>query len=161
MSEPLIADGQVVVMHYTLRADDGEVLDASTPEDPMAYLHGAENIVPGLEKALDGKVAGDSLEVSVPPEEGYGVRDDRLVQNVPVRKLPQGKAQVGQRLRADTEHGPRILTVVAVKGDYAKVDANHPLASKTLHFKVKVVEVRDATAQELEHSHVHAHGHDH
>jgi FKBP-type peptidyl-prolyl cis-trans isomerase SlyD len=156
-----IAAQKVVSIEYTLTSDTGEVIDTSQGRAPLAYLHGAGNIVPGLEKALDGKVAGDSLEVSVPPEEGYGVRDDRLVQNVPVRKLPQGKAQVGQRLRADTEHGPRILTVVAVKGDYAKVDANHPLASKTLHFKVKVVEVRDATAQELEHGHVHAHGHDH
>jgi FKBP-type peptidyl-prolyl cis-trans isomerase SlyD len=156
-----IAAQKVVSIEYTLTSDTGEVLDTSSGREPLAYLHGAGNIVPGLEKALDGKVAGDAVEVSVAPEEGYGIRDDRLVQNVPLRKLPDGKAQVGMRLRADTEHGPRILTVVKVKGDYATVDANHPLASKTLHFKVKVIEVRDATAQELEHGHVHAKGHDH
>ena len=154
-----VAAQKVVSIEYTLTSETGEVLDSSVGRDPLVYLHGAGNIVPGLEKALDGKSSGDTIEVAVPPEEGYGVRDDRLVRNMPIRKLPEGKARVGLRLRAETGH---ILTVTAVKGDYATVDANHPLASKTLHFKVKVLDVRDATAQELEHGHVHGpHGHDH
>ena len=154
-----IAADKVVSIEYTLSSDAGEVIDTSVGRDPLVYLHGAGNIVPGLEKALEGKNSGETIEVAVPAEEGYGVRDDRLVRNMPVRKLPEGKAQVGLRLRTDTGH---ILTVTAIKGDYATVDANHPLASKTLHFKVKVIDVRDATAQELEHGHVHGpHGHDH
>ena len=153
---------KVVSIEYTLTSDQGEVIDSSVGRDPLVYLHGANNIVPGLEKALENKSAGESIDVAVPPEEGYGLRDARLVRNTPMRKLPDGKAQVGQRLRVQTEHGPRILTVTAIKGDYATLDANHPLAGKTLHFKVKVVDVRDATAQELEHGHVHGpDGHDH
>jgi FKBP-type peptidyl-prolyl cis-trans isomerase SlyD len=153
---------KVVSIEYTLTSAAGEVIDSSVGRDPLVYLHGAENIVPGLEKALEGKSAGDTIEVAVPPEEGYGERDARNVRNVPMRRLPDGKAQVGQRLRVDTEQGPRTVMVTAIKGDYATIDANHPLAGHTLHFKVKVMEVRDATAQELEHGHVHGpHGHDH
>jgi FKBP-type peptidyl-prolyl cis-trans isomerase SlyD len=154
-----IAAHKVVSIEYTLTSDAGEVIDTSVGRDPLVYLHGARNIVPGLENALEGKGKGEMIEVSVPPAEGYGLRDDRLVRNIPMRKLSDGKLQVGQQLRAETGH---VLTVRAIKGDYATVDANHPLASQTLHFKVKVLDVRDATAQELEHGHVHGpHGHDH
>jgi FKBP-type peptidyl-prolyl cis-trans isomerase SlyD len=157
-----IADRKVVSIEYTLKNDGGEVLDTSVGRPPLAYLHGAGNIVPGLEKALAGKSAGEEFDVTVPPEEGYGQRSDQLVRNVPLRKLPDGKAHVGMRVRADTEQGPRILTVTAVKGDYATVDANHPLAGQTLHFSVKVVEVRDASEEELSHGHVHGPGgHEH
>lgn len=153
---------KVVSIEYTLSDDAGKVIDSSRGRAPLAYLHGAGNIVPGLEKALEGKREGDELEVSVPPADGYGVRSDELVQNVAIRKLPNKKAEVGMRLRAETEHGLRILTVTAVRGDYATVDANHPLADKTLHFKVTVVGVRDATEEELAHGHVHGpQGHDH
>lgn len=157
-----IAAQKIVSIEYTLTSDAGEVIDSSVGRDPLAYLHGANNIVPGLEKALEGKSAGEVIEVKVTPDEGYGVRDDRLVQNVPVRKLPNGKAEVGMRLRAETEQGPRILTVTEVKGDYATIDANHPLAGQTLNFKVKVVEIRDASEEELAHGHVHGpNGHEH
>jgi FKBP-type peptidyl-prolyl cis-trans isomerase SlyD len=154
-----VAADKVVSIEYTLTSDTGEVLDTSVGRDPLVYLQGAGNIVPGLEKALDGKTSGDTIEVAVAPEEGYGMRDDRLVRNMPIRRLPEGKAKVGLRLRAANGH---ILTVTAIKGDYATVDANHPLVGQTLHFKVKVIDVRDATPQELEHRHVHGpHGHDH
>jgi FKBP-type peptidyl-prolyl cis-trans isomerase SlyD len=156
-----IAAQKAVSIEYTLTSDGGEVIDSSVGHDPLVYLHGAGNIVPGLEKALDGKAVGETIEVTVPPDEGYGMRDERLVRNMPLRKLPEGKAHVGQRLRADSPQGMRIVTVIALKGDYATVDGNHPLASQTLHFKVKVVAIRDATEQELQHGHAHAHGHDH
>lgn len=157
-----IAPQKIVSIEYTLTSDSGEVIDSSVGRDPLAYLHGANNIVPGLEKALEGKSEGEVVEVKVSPDEGYGTRDDRLVQNVPLRKLPNGKAEVGMRLRAETDHGPRILTVTDVKGDYATIDANHPLAGHTLNFKVKVVEVRDASEEELAHGHVHGpNGHEH
>ena len=149
---------KVVSIEYTLHDDGGKVIDASHGRGPLVYLHGAGNIVPGLEHALEGKAAGDALEVSVPPDQGYGVRDERLVQNVAVRKLPDRKAQVGMRLRVQTESGIRLVLIKAVRGDYATLDANHPLADMTLHFKVKVVEVRDATEEELAHGHVHGPG---
>lgn len=149
---------KVVSIDYTLSDESGRVLDSSRGRAPLAYLHGAGNIVPGLEKALDGKSEGETLEVSVPPAEGYGVRDERLLQNIAIRKLPDKKAQVGMRLHAQTEHGTRIVTVTAVRGDYATIDANHPLAGRTLNFKVTIVGVRDATDEERTHGHAHGPG---
>jgi FKBP-type peptidyl-prolyl cis-trans isomerase SlyD len=157
-----IASQKVVSIEYTLRDDSGKVLDSSEGREPLAYLHGAGNIVPGLEKALDGKAPGDDIEVSLTPEEGYGHYDAGLVQNVAVRKLPNRKAAPGMRFRLETSDGPRAFTVQSVRGDYAKLDGNHPLAGQTLHFKVKVVDVREPSAEETEHGHVHGPGgHDH
>jgi FKBP-type peptidyl-prolyl cis-trans isomerase SlyD len=154
---------QVVSIEYTLTDDEGKTLDSSVGRAPLAYLHGAGNIVPGLEKALDGQDIGASFDVSVTAEEGYGNYEAGLVRNVPVRKLPNGRAQVGQRLQLRSPSGgARVFTVKAVRGDYAQVDGNHPLAGKTLHFKIKVIDVRDPTAEELAHGHVHgAGGHEH
>lgn len=153
---------KVVSIEYVLTDDAGKVLDSSRGREPLSYLHGAGNIVPGLEKALEGKAEGETIEVSVPPDEGYGMRDERLIQNVAIRKLPNKKAEVGLQMRAQTEHGVRVLTVTAVRGDYATVDANHPLAGHTLHFKVTVKAIREPTEEELAHGHVHGpHGHDH
>ena len=149
---------KAVTFHYSLRDDEGTVLDSSAGGDPLTYLHGEGNIVPGLEKALEGKQAGDEVKVSVPPGEGYGERSDDNIRNVPRRKLPEGKLQPGRRVRLETNQGPIAALVTAVKGDYVTVDANHPLAGMTLHFEVKVEAVRDATAEELEHGHVHGPG---
>jgi FKBP-type peptidyl-prolyl cis-trans isomerase SlyD len=149
---------KAVTIHYTLRDDAGEVLDSSEGRAPLTYLHGEGNIVPGLEKALDGKQAGDEVKVTVPPEDGYGARSDDNVRNVPRRRLPEGKIEPGMRMRMQTDVGQVIAMVTAVKGDYVTLDTNHPLAGTTLHFEVKVVEVRDATAEELEHGHVHGPG---
>jgi FKBP-type peptidyl-prolyl cis-trans isomerase SlyD len=152
----------VISIDYTLTDDAGRTLDTSQGREPLAYLHGAGNIVPGLEKALEGQEVGATLEVSVSPEEGYGQYEAGLVRNVPVRKLPEGRAQAGQRLRLETSAGPRVFTVKSVKGDYAQLDGNHPLAGQTLNFKVTVVSVREPTAEELAHGHVHgAGGHSH
>lgn len=153
-----IEDKKVVRIEYTLKGDDGETLDSSDGREPLTYLQGAKNLVPGLEKALAGKAAGDTLDVKVTPEDGYGQRDDRMVQRMPVRKLPNKDAKVGMRFRVNTEAGPGFLLVTSVKGDYATVDANHPLAGMNLNFSVKVVDVRDATAEEIEHQHVHGDG---
>jgi FKBP-type peptidyl-prolyl cis-trans isomerase SlyD len=157
-----IAAQKVVTIEYTLKNEGGEVLDSSEGGEPLAYLHGAENIVAGLEKALEGKAVGDTVEVTLQPEEAYGQRDERLIQKLPVRKLPEKKVQVGARYRVMTDQGPRFLLVKELRGDYATVDANHPLAGLVLHFAVKVTGVRDATPEELEHKHVHgAGGHHH
>ncbi len=156
-----IGPKQVVTLEYTLKNDKGEVLDASEGGEPLAYLHGASTIIPGLEKALEGKNPGDTLQVTVGPDEAYGQRDEKLVQNMPVRKLPEKKIVAGMQFRVQTEQGPRFLTVKSVKGDYATVDLNHPLAGMTLHFDVKVASIRDATEEEIAHGHVHPPGHEH
>jgi FKBP-type peptidyl-prolyl cis-trans isomerase SlyD len=153
-----IADKKAVTFHYTLRDDEGTVLDSSEGKKPMTYLHGASNIVPGLEKALEGKKAGDDVKATVPPAEGYGTRNEANIRNVPRRKLPDGKLVPGMRMQLQTNQGPIVATVLAISGDYVTIDANHPLADKTLHFDVKVVEVRDATPEELKHGHVHGPG---
>jgi|1185.fasta_scaffold389851_2 FKBP-type peptidyl-prolyl cis-trans isomerase SlyD len=156
-----IAAQKAVTIGYTLKDDAGKVLDSSDGGEPLTYLHGAGDIVPGLEKALDGKQVGDAISVSLSPEEAYGQRDERQVRNVPLRKLPKGKVEVGMQYEVTTEAGPMLALVTAVRGDYATIDANHPLAGMRLHFDVKVVEVRDATAEELEHGHVHGAGDHH
>jgi FKBP-type peptidyl-prolyl cis-trans isomerase SlyD len=162
-----IAAQKAVTIGYTLKDDAGKVLDSSEGGEPLTYLHGTGDIVPGLEKALDGKQVGDAISVSLSPDEAYGQRDERQVRNVPLRKLPKGKVEVGMQYEVTTEAGPMLALVTAVRGDYATIDANHPLAGMRLHFDVKVVEVRDATPEELEHGHVHGpddhhhHEHDH
>jgi FKBP-type peptidyl-prolyl cis-trans isomerase SlyD len=167
MSEPLlIADGLVVVMNYTLRSDDGEVIDASTSDDPMAYLHGADNIVPGLEQALTGKTVGFSGKVIVEPEDGYGEREDLEPQAVPRAAFPADvKLVAGMQFMAegpDDTHAP--IWIDRVEGDQVFVDSQHPLAGKTLNFDVEVIAVREATENELSHGHPHGpdgHGHHH
>jgi FKBP-type peptidyl-prolyl cis-trans isomerase SlyD len=153
-----IGEKKAVTFHYSLRDDEGNVIDSSDGKKPLTYLHGAGNIVPGLEKALEGKKAGDDVKATVPPAEGYGTRDEANIRNVPRRKLPDGKLVPGMRMQLQTNQGPIVATVLAINGDYVTIDANHPLADKTLHFEVKVVEVRDATPEELKHGHVHGPG---
>jgi FKBP-type peptidyl-prolyl cis-trans isomerase SlyD len=152
----LIAQDKVVLIHYTLTDDAGKVLDSSSSGEPLAYLHGQGNIIPGLEKALDGKRAGDKLNVRVEPAEGYGVRDDSLVQQVP-RRAPN--VQPGMQFHAQSAQGQtRVVTVTRIQGDMVTVDGNHPLAGEVLNFDVEVAEVREPTGEELEHGHVHGPG---
>jgi len=154
-----VAADKVVLIHYTLKDDDGEVIDSSAGSDPLAYIQGHGNLVPGLEKALEGKQNGSKVVVSVPPEEGYGKHDAKLIQRIPKRSL-QGAGQIkkGMQFQARTDEGVRQFTVTAIAGDMVTLDGNHPLADKTLHFDIDVVEVRDATSEELEHGHVHGPG---
>ena len=153
----------VAAIDYTLTDDSGEVLDTSQGRTPLAYLHGVGGIIPGLERELEGKAAGDSFEVRIAPEDAYGVRNEAMVQDVPRSQMPDGvEIQVGMQLQAQTNAGPQVVTVVDVAEESIKLDANHPLAGVHLNFAVKVVEVREATAEELEHGHVHGPGgHDH
>jgi FKBP-type peptidyl-prolyl cis-trans isomerase SlyD len=156
---------QVVSIEYTLTDDSGTTLDSSDGRAPLSYLHGANNIVEGLERALEGLDVGANVEVTVTPAQGYGEYDATLAQNVAIRKLnvPNGtRAQVGARVGLKTNAGWKPVFIKAIKGDYAQVDGNHPLAGKTLHFKVKVVGLRAPTSEELAHGHVHGpggHGH--
>lgn len=158
-----IANNRVVSINYTLKDDDDNIIDQSS-DGSFSYLHGASNIIPGLENALTGKAAGDELSVSIPPEEGYGVRDAARVQNVPREMFPADQEiQAGMQFHAQGPDGQSIVVMVAkVDDDTVTVDGNHPLAGVQLNFDVKVMEIRDATAEELEHGHVHGpHGHDH
>jgi FKBP-type peptidyl-prolyl cis-trans isomerase SlyD len=158
-----IAADKVVLIHYTLKDDSGAVLDSSAGGEPLAYIQGHGNLVPGLEKALEGKADGNTLAVTVAAADGYGIREPDLVQRVPKRSLQgAGEVKKGMQFQARTDDGIRVFTVTAVAGDMITLDGNHPLADQTLHFDVEVVSVRDATTEELEHGHVHgAGGHHH
>ena len=157
-----IANDLVVSFNYTLTNAEGETLDQSQGE-PLAYLHGAGNIIPGLEKAMEGKKVGDKFTVNVPAAEGYGEYNTDLVQEVPAQMF-QGveNIEAGMQFQAQTDDGGQIVTEKSVEGDTVIVDANFPLAGQDLTFDVEVVEIRVASAEELEHGHVHgAGGHHH
>lgn len=158
-----IAKHMVVSIDYTLTDNAGNVLDTSEGQGPLSYIQGIGSLIPGLEKALEGKAAGESLAVSVPPEEGYGERDDAMLQAVPRDRFETDAAiEVGMRFQAMSEAGPQVVTVVGVDDENVTIDANHPLAGETLNFAVTVVEVREATPEELDHGHVHGpDGHHH
>ncbi|MFQ3786811.1 FKBP-type peptidyl-prolyl cis-trans isomerase [Halomonas sp. A29] len=154
-----IAQNSVVAFHYTLTNDAGEVLDSSEGRQPLTYLHGAGNIIPGLEKQLEGREAGEKLNVTVSPEEGYGEVQPQLVQEVP-RDAFQGVEAVepGMQFQAQTQGGPLMVTVTKVEGDTVTVDGNHPLAGQKLNFDVEISNVREASQEEIEHGHVHGEG---
>ncbi|HYQ39527.1 MAG TPA: peptidylprolyl isomerase [Pseudomonas sp.] len=159
-----IAANKAVSIDYTLTNENGEVIDSSAGGAPLAYLHGARNIIAGLEKALEGKQAGDEIDVTVEPEEAYGEYSAELVA-VLNRAMFEGvdQLEVGMQFHASApDGGMQIVTIRDIDGDDVTVDGNHPLAGQRLNFKVKVVEVRDANAEELAHGHVHgAGGHHH
>jgi len=159
----MIGENSVVSLHYTLRNDSDEILDSSEGQPPLVYLHGANNIIPGLETELQGKTSGAKFNATVPPEEAYGEISQELIQVVD-KSMFQGVGPVepGMSFIAQGENGVRQqIRVVAVEDNDVTVDANHPMAGMTLHFEVEVVDVREATPQEIEHGHVHAHGADH
>lgn len=155
-----IAENKVVSIEYTLKNDEGEVLDTSEGREPLVYLHGSQNIIPGLENALAGKVVGDSLTVRITPEDGYGVRDDSMKQEVPREMFgEEEEIQVGMQYHAQGPDGDMlVVTVVEASDTHVTVDGNHPLADVHLNFDVEVKEIRDASAEELEHGHVHGEG---
>jgi FKBP-type peptidyl-prolyl cis-trans isomerase SlyD len=158
-----IGKGSVVGIDYTLHLGDGEVVDASAPGEPLTYLHGEGQIVPGLEQALEGCASGDQRKVVVTPADGYGERDARGLQEVPREAFPAGfDPQVGMQLTAEGPEGEAVPFVVSeVKDGSVVIDLNHPLAGETLHFEVTVREVRAATEEELAHGHAHGEGEHH
>lgn len=154
-----IEKNKVVSIDYKLTGSDGQVIDSSQGREPLAYLHGNENIVAGLEEALEGKAAGDAVNVSVAPEKGYGVRDEAKLVEVPKDKL-QGADEIrpGMQFQAQTPEGAQVFTVSKVAETSVTLDGNHPLAGATLNFDVTVREVREATDEEVSHGHVHGPG---
>lgn len=151
-----VSDNKVVSIHYTLCNAAGDVLDSSVGEEPLPYLHGAGNIVAGLEDALLEKNVGDKLDVTVPPELGYGEKHEEMIQKVPTENFEGiDNIEIGMQFMAEAPWGQQPVTVMAVEDDGITIDGNHPLAGETLHFNVEVVEIREATEEEIEHGHVH------
>ncbi len=149
----------VVSIHYTLKNNENKILDSSTGSDPLVYMHGSGGIIPGLEKALEGRGPGEQLKVQIAPEDAYGTRDEKMVQSILKSEFKEAdQMTAGMQFQVDTPKGPLMLTVVEVKDTEVVVDGNHPLAGITLHFDVEVTEVRKPTEEELSHGHVHGHG---
>ncbi len=154
-----ITNNSVASFHYTLKDDDGNTIDSSQDQEPLPYLHGSGNIVPGLERELEGKVVGDKLSVIVKPADGYGEFDESLIQELPKAMFAGvDDIQAGMDFHAQTEHGQQVVTVTKVDGDTVTVNGNHPLAGKNLHFDIEVTDIREASAEEIEHGHVHGPG---
>jgi len=156
----MIKQNSVVTINYTLKDAQGEVLDSSEGQEPLVYLHGAKNIIVGLEEALLGKATGDQVSAVVSAEKGYGEPIEALIQTVPKEAFGDeiDKVDVGMRFQAETEQGPVPVVVTAMDDSMVTVDGNHPLAGKELHFDVTIADIRDASAEEIEHGHVHGPG---
>jgi FKBP-type peptidyl-prolyl cis-trans isomerase SlyD len=151
-----IADEMAVLIHYKVANEAGEVLDSSDGDEPLAYIHGQGDIVPGLEQALLGKSAGDHVRVTVEASQGYGERDESKVQVVERDSFEDdADLQPGMRFQAESDDGDVIVTVTSVDDTQVTIDANHPLAGQRLNFEVEIVSVRLCTAEELSHGHVH------
>jgi FKBP-type peptidyl-prolyl cis-trans isomerase SlyD len=154
-----ITENSVVSFHYTLTNKDGQVIDSSQGNEPLTYLHGQGQIVPGLENTLTGKQVGDTLDVEVSAAEGYGEHHDFMVQQVP-RDVFQGvdDIELGMQFQAQTPQGEMTVTVTAVDETKVTVDGNHPLAGQALLFAVEIISIRTATEEEISHGHVHGEG---
>jgi FKBP-type peptidyl-prolyl cis-trans isomerase SlyD len=154
-----IEKDRVVAIEYTLSDGDGKLIESSRGSAPLAYVHGARSLLPALEESLEGKVSGDEVKVALTAEQAYGARDESLVFDVKRDQFPpDAELHVGMAVRKQTPEGDLVLHVVAVEEDGVKLDANHPLAGIALEFDVTVADVREASAEELEHGHVHGPG---
>ena len=156
-----ISNNKVVALNYVLKNKDGEVID-QTENEPLQYLHGYGNIIPGLEKAMLGKKINDKFDISISPEDGYGIRNDEFIQKIPRNQFEEGiEITPGMRFQSQTEAGMQIFTVMDADNDMITLDGNHPLAGETLNFSIEVAEIREATDEEIKHGHVHLSGHEH
>ncbi len=153
-----IAKNTVVSIHYTLRDDQGNVLDSSEGKDPLLYIQGIGNLIPGMEEGLEGKLKGDKLDIKVTPAKGYGERNDSLIQIVPRTAFGDQEVKPGMQFQAQTSNGAQVVTITEVGLESITVDGNHPLAGVGLNFAVEVMDVRQATEDELSHGHVHGPG---
>ncbi|RAV98329.1 FKBP-type peptidyl-prolyl cis-trans isomerase [Pseudochryseolinea flava] len=154
-----ITKNKVAAIHYTLRDNNGKVIDTSDGREPLHYLHGAGNLILGMEEGLEGKKKGDKFQLKIEPAKGYGEKDPSMVQKVP--RSAFGGQEVKPGMKFSTNHG-NVVTVTHVGLEEITVDANHELAGVELNFDVEVMEVRDASAEEVSHGHVHgAGGHHH
>jgi FKBP-type peptidyl-prolyl cis-trans isomerase SlyD len=155
----IVEKDKVVSFHYTLKNSDGEEMESSRERDPMSYLHGANNIIPGLEKAMEGRAVEDAFSVTVEPEEAYGVRNENNIQRIPLKRLQgAGKISRGQILNLQIQQGPVQVTVLKVGRFNVDVDGNHPLAGEQLTFEVEITAIREASEEESKHGHAHGPG---
>ena len=156
-----ISANKVASIHYVLKDDQGETIDSSTGgAEPLTYLHGNGQLIPGMENSLNDKAVGDKFSIVITPEDGYGQHNETLIQKVPRTAFPEdSEFSVGMRFQAHDENGnPHVVVVTEVGEEEVTVDGNHPLSGKTLHFDVEIIEVRDATEEEIQHGHAHGPG---
>jgi FKBP-type peptidyl-prolyl cis-trans isomerase SlyD len=151
-----IGKEKVVSIHYTLRDNKGTTLDSSVGHEPLLYIQGIGNLIPGMEEGLEGKMKGDKVEIKVSPEKGYGERDAKMIQKVP--RSAFGGQEVKKGMQFQTDQRGQVVTVTEVGLDTITVDGNHPLAGVELNFSVEVLDIRNATSEELAHGHVHGPG---
>jgi FKBP-type peptidyl-prolyl cis-trans isomerase SlyD len=146
-----ISENKVVTFEYTLKNDNGEIIDSSTDNMPITYLHGSGNIIPGLEYELEGKKIGDKFHASIEPEDGYGIRHEELVQTIDRDRFSHlPNIEVGMQVQAYDEDGMQLLTIVDISGNDVTLDANHPLSGQRLHFDIEIIDMREATEEEIE-----------
>ncbi len=154
-----ITKDHVVSIHYTLKDSSGKELESSFGDEPLVYLQGHKNIIPGLEEALEGKAKGDKVDVDIEPDKAYGNRNEQLVQAVPKNEFPDAdNIQVGTHFEMDSPGGPVLLVVSEIQDDKIVLDGNHPMAGMKLSFNVEVMDIRKATDEEVAHRHVHGPG---
>jgi len=157
-----IGKNKVVAIHYTLRDNEGTTIDSSIGGEPLTYIQGIGNLIPGMEEGLEGLTVGEKVNILVSPEKGYGVRHDQLIQKVPRASFGTQDIKPGMQFQTQGNHGAQVVTVTDVGLDSVTVDGNHPLAGVELNFDVEVISIREATKEELDHGHVHgAGGHHH
>jgi FKBP-type peptidyl-prolyl cis-trans isomerase SlyD len=158
-----VQDNHVITLNYQLKNQEQQLIDSSDRDGPIVYLHGAKDILPGIEKAVLGLEVGGKAQVSIPPEEAYGDFDKTKIQEVPRSAFAgMDKVEVGMHVQEETPQGPVVVTVTEVTDEVVTVDANHPLAGQTLHFDLEVAGVREASEEEISHGHVHGpDGHHH
>ncbi|NKC19227.1 peptidylprolyl isomerase [Pseudoalteromonas sp. S4498] len=160
----IIGPNSVVTIHYSVQDKDNNTIDSTFDDEPVIAMLGSGYLIPGLDDALQGKQAGDTFSVTIEPQEGYGERFDELTQAVPKSMFEGMEIEVGMQFRATTDEGDQIVVIIGIEDEEVIVDANHPLSGITLNFDVEVLEVREATAEEVTHGHVHGEGgcgHDH
>jgi FKBP-type peptidyl-prolyl cis-trans isomerase SlyD len=153
-----VAPNKVVTMHYSVLDNDKNTIDNSFDGEPLVFIVGTGYLIQGLEDALLDKQAGDKLSVTVEPEQGYGERHDELMQAVPKSMFEGMEIEVGMQFRATTDDGDQMVMIIDIQDEDVIVDGNHPLSGITLNFDVEILEVRDATEEELAHGHVHGEG---
>jgi len=157
-----VAEKNVVYMHYNLKNEEGVTLDSSQGREPMPYIHGLGHIIPGLEKELEGKAKGDKVNAIIAPEDAYGKRNEEMVQIVPKSGFQAEDGapglEEGMQVQVETGQGPAVAMVTKIAGEDVTLDLNHPLADMTLHFDIEITDIREATAEEIEHGHVHGAG---
>ena len=156
----IIEKNKVVLINYSVKSTTGELIDSSTNDDPLGFIFGTGSLIKGLEKELDGKKVGDAFQATIPPNEAYGDKNPNAIQTLPLTQFQEkDKVEVGAMFQMVNNQGQQLMArVTGVDGENVTVDMNHPLAGETLNFDITILEVRDATAEELDHGHVHGKG---